>query len=114
MADGLTTTKGELVDEALAGYSERERQAILVHKYFLGIEMNCDPGLDQAIRSWEQRYRCQWLRRRHLADCREQMDQIEQHRQKLADRAGYEIPWEQAAHHWIGRHAAQWRRAHER
>ena len=113
MADGWTATQGELIHPALAGYSARERRAILVHKYFLGIEMNCDPGLDRAIESWEHRYGCQWRREQHLSDCKEQMDQIDRHRRQLARRAGCDIPWEQAAHHWITRHAAQWRAAHE-
>ena len=70
MAHGWTTTQGELSHPSLASYSARERRAILVQKYFLGIEMNCAPGLDGGIRSWEARYGCQWRRRQHLTEAR--------------------------------------------
>ena len=43
-------------DPILRGYPMLERKAILVHKYFLGLEMHQDPGVERAMRSWEIRY----------------------------------------------------------
>jgi hypothetical protein len=107
-----------MIDEGLdssllSGYRLCERQAILVHKYYLGIEMGNDPGLACAIKSWESRYAEHWRRQRHLADCQEQIDKIEEHRRQLSRDIGREIGWETAARIWIGEHAAEWRRHHE-
>jgi len=107
-----------MIDEGLnspllAAYRLCERQAIVVHKYYLGIEMGRDPGLTDAVKNWETRYAQLWRRERHLADCQEQIARIEEHRRDLSRQNGREIEWETAARLWIGQNAAEWREHHE-
>ena len=104
---------GELAHPLLAGYDLPERKAILVHKYYLGLEMRNDPGLDCAIRSWETRYAALWRRQRHLCDCQEQIAEIEIHRTRMIELLGEPVSWEVAAHDWISQYAASWRRQHQ-
>ncbi len=106
--DATTLDQG-LTSHLLSGYRPQERQAILVHKYYLGIELGSDPGLERAIESWERRYACSWRRERHLADCQAQMQEIDEHRRQLSLRHDREVSWEHAARNWISRYAAKWR-----
>jgi hypothetical protein len=113
MQPGCTIIDEGLNSPLLSAYRLCERQAILVHKYYLGIEMGNDPGLARAVKSWETRYADLWRRQNHLAECQEQIGRIEEHRRQLSREIGQEIPWETAARIWIGQHAAEWRRHHE-
>jgi hypothetical protein len=105
-----TIADGDLANPLLADYDLAERKAILVHKYFLGIEMHSDPGLANAVQSWEASYAMLWRRQTHLCDCMDQIAEIELHRTRLMDALGRNISWETAAHDWITRYAADWRR----
>ena len=109
-----TTTEEGLDSPLLRCYSFDERQAILVHKYYLGIEAGYDPGLSHAIASWESRFATDWRRRRHLDDCRQQMREIAAHRSGLIRQSGRDVSWEHAARDWIVRHASTWRDHHRR
>ncbi len=106
---GRSTDQGELANPMLAVYEMPERRAILVHKYFLGIELACDPGIQAAIYSWERRCARQWRSERQMTDAHEQIVHIDEHRRLLNDKAGEEVSWESAAHDWITNHAAGWR-----
>ena len=103
-----------LASPLLVSYQQRERRAILAHKYYLGIELEHDPGLVSAIASWESRFASQWRRERHLLDCQEQIARIERYRCCLSRGVGVEVSWEAAARSWISRHAAHWRSTCER
>lgn len=103
----------ELNSEPLLGFPLEERQAILVHKYFLGIEMGRDPGLECAIRSWEARVALSWRREHLRAECQAQLEEIERHRFWLCAQRNENVSWETAAHDWVVHHAAEWRRRHE-
>jgi len=114
----LTVQAEATVDEAtcglLAGYDPGERFAILEHKYFLGIEMGFDPGVQCAVTSWEAGYAVQWRQERQQADCRAQMAEIEGHRRYLSRLGGREVSGETAARHWIAHYAAGWRAQRDR
>jgi len=97
-------------DQWLAHYDPVERDAILDHKYFLGIEMGFDPGVLCAIESWEARYAAQWRRRRLASDWAAQCVEIERYRGELARNGHAEISLEDAARGWIASHADEWRR----
>ena len=97
-------------DHFLAHYDPSERDAILDHKYFLGIEMGFDPGLICAIESWEAHYAAEWRRRRLVADWVAQCAEIERYRADLARKGHGEITLEDAARGWIASYAAAWRR----
>ena len=103
----------ELDSPQLARYRLSERRAILVHKYFLGLEMHYDPGLDCAIQSWETRFACVWRRERQMADCQAQLQAIEQHWELLRGASSAPVSWEQAAHDWVTQYAGEWRKLHE-
>lgn len=103
----------ELNSPMLREYPLEERQAILVHKYFLGIEMKRDPGLDCAIHSWEAHIAMHWRHQRLKEDCLAQLREIEKHRQMLCLTQKQNVSWETAAHDWVTNHAAQWRQDHE-
>jgi hypothetical protein len=98
-------------DRRLACYLPSERRAILVHRYFLGIDCGYDPGLDGAIESWEV---CgvggEWRQRKMHIDRVAQMSEIERHRSNLAGRNGRDIAWDEAAWDWVKYHAERWRR----
>jgi hypothetical protein len=104
----------ELNSPLLQPYPLEERQAILVHKYFLGIEMGRDPGLDCALRSWEARVAMHWRHQRLKEDCLAQLREIDAHRQLLCMQRGQNTGWEEAARDWVTNHAAAWRANHER
>ncbi len=93
----------------LLHYGLSERQAIIVHKYFLGIELDSDPGLMVAIDNWERYHAGRWRSEQHLDNCRAQMAEIELHRQELSRRRGRDVNWEAAAREWITAFAGKWR-----
>ena len=97
-------------DHFLAHYDPSERDAILDHKYFLGIEMGFDPGLLCAIESWEAHHAAAWRRRRLASDWAAQCVEIERYRDELTRTGRREISLEDAARGWIASYAAQWRR----
>ncbi|MFW6154429.1 MAG: hypothetical protein ACOC95_04345 [Planctomycetota bacterium] len=97
-------------DQVLAHYDPAERDAIVDHKYFLGIEMGFDPGVLCAIESWEAHYAADWRRRRLVADWAAQRVEIERYREELARDGRGEITLEDAARGWIAAYAAEWRR----
>lgn len=77
MPDYGSISVGDLNNPLLGGYDLDERKAILVHKYYLGIEMHTDPGLQHAVESWEEHYASLWRRQHHLMDCKLQIAEIE-------------------------------------
>lgn len=93
----------------LRKYSLSERRAILVHKYFLGLELKHDPGLAAAIESWEQRITQGWHREKMRLDAEKQLAEIEKHKYLLSQQRGYNVGWEEAARDWITRYADVWR-----
>jgi hypothetical protein len=93
----------------MSKYLPSERRAILVHRYFLGIEWGRDPGLDATIRSWEDRIAPPWREKKMRADRIAQMSEIDRHRTELSESRGIEIGWEEAIADWARHHAADWR-----
>jgi hypothetical protein len=99
----------ELSDPILTHYSPSERRAILVHRYFLGIEMRRQPSLSDTVRSWETTFARPWRRQKALRDVAAQLREIEHHKYHLSEKAGRDIGWEAAAVDWIQTHACAWR-----
>lgn len=99
----------ELDDPLLRPYPPSERRAIVVHKYFLGLDSDRDPGLATAIESWEQRHARDWRRRKKRREVEAQIAEIEKHKFYMSRRAGRDVGWEAAARDWISKHAAAWR-----
>ena len=99
----------ELSDPLLRRYSPSERRAILVHRYFLGIELRRQPTLADTIRSWETSFARPWRREKALRDVAAQLREIEQHKYHLSEKARRDIGWEAAAADWIKSHAGAWR-----
>src|SRR5262245_56502161 len=69
----------DLCDPVLDHYSPSERRAILVHRYFLGIELRQQPSLADTVRSWETSFARPWRREKALRDVAAQLREIEQH-----------------------------------
>jgi hypothetical protein len=98
-----------LEDPLLANYPPSERRAILVHRYFLGIEWGYDPGTEAAVASWEAHVALTWRRTKLRRDTQEQFRQIEHHRAFLSETQGRNVDWNEAATDWARNHAAAWR-----
>lgn len=96
-------------DPLLKRYSLSERRAILVHRYFLGIELKREPSLEDAIASWEARFARPWRREKALRDLAAQLREIERHKYHLSEKAGRDVGWEAAAADWVQTHASDWR-----
>ncbi len=99
---------------ALSRYLPSERRAILVHRYFLGIERGADPGLVAAIESWESGVADEWRRKKMHADRVAQMTEIDRYRSELSAIQGREVDWNEAVWHWAQHRAEQWRQSWER
>jgi len=95
---------------SMTKYLPSERRAILVHRYFLGIERGHDPGLDATVQSWEDCIAPPWRQRKMKADRIAQMSEIERYRSDLSQSRGMDVAWEEAIADWARHHAAEWRR----
>jgi hypothetical protein len=93
----------------LQKYLPSERRAILVHRYFLGIDLGHDPGVEAAISSWEGGVANEWRRKKMHTDRVAQMSEVDRHRLQLSSRHGREVDWEEALWDWVRYHAANWR-----
>jgi len=93
----------------LGDYSPSEQRAILVHRYFLGIERKREPSIADTIQSWESRFAQAWRRKKALLDVRAQLKEIERHKYLMSEHAKRDIGWEEAAKDWIQTHASAWR-----
>jgi hypothetical protein len=105
LSDRITVDPQKQLDE----YSPSERRAILVHRYFLGIEYRREPSIQETIASWEARFARNWRRTKVMKDLSAQLREIERHKFFLSEKAGYDIGWESAAKDWIQAHAGAWR-----
>lgn len=90
-------------------YSVSEQRAVLVHKYFLGIDLRRETTLTDAVRSWETRFASGWRKEKVTRDLEAQLREIERHKYFLSQKAGREVGWEEAAADWIKHHAGAWR-----
>jgi len=99
----------DLVDPLLKCFSLSERRAILVHRYYLGLELKKEPPLSSAIESWETHFARPWRRQKALRDVAAQLAEIERHKYFLSQKAGRDVGWETAAADWIQSHACAWR-----
>jgi hypothetical protein len=93
----------------LSEYPRSERRAILVHRYYLGIEQKRDPSLADTIASWESRFAQEWRRKKAMLDLRAQLKEIERHKYLLSEGQNRDVGWEEAAKDWILTHASAWR-----
>ncbi len=98
----------------LSEYPPSEQRAILVHRYFLGIERKREPSIGDTIASWESRYARKWRREKAIRDLAAQLREIERHKYHLSQKAGRDVGWEAAAKDWIATHASAWREWWER
>ncbi|MGH9361833.1 MAG: hypothetical protein ACRD2T_07935 [Thermoanaerobaculia bacterium] len=93
----------------LVHYSTSERKAILVHRYFLGIELGREPAVEDTVRSWESRHARAWRQMKVQRDVAAQLLEIERHKYFISQKAGFDVGWETAAGDWIRSHAGHWR-----
>lgn len=103
------TDRDLLSDPLLHSFPPSERRAILVHKYFLGIENGSDPGLAHAVASWERKHARAWRETKMESDFQAQLCEIEKHRHYLSEGAGHDVGWEFALRDWMREHAHGWR-----
>ena len=90
-------------------YRPSENRAILVHKYYLGIELGYDPSVEEATESWERNHALNWRNAKMRRDVEAQIREIDSHRDQLSKERGSEIAWEHAAKEWVSTREAQWR-----
>ncbi|NOX58471.1 MAG: hypothetical protein GXP29_06390 [Planctomycetes bacterium] len=90
-------------------YRPSEHRAILVHKYYLGIERGCDPTFEQAVESWEAHHATGWRGSKMRRDVEAQFKEIEKHRERMSSNNGESPSWEHAAREWIETQEASWR-----
>lgn len=90
-------------------YRPSEYRAILVHKYYLGIERGYGPSMDEAIESWETHHAMNWRNTKMRRDVEAQIKEIEAHRAQLSIERGTELTWKQAAKDWVNTREPQWR-----
>ncbi len=93
----------------LRDYSPSEQRAILVHRYFLGLEYKKEPSIRDTIESWESRFAPAWRKEKAMRDLNAQLREIERHKYYLSEKAGEDVGWEAAAKDWIQTHAGAWR-----
>jgi hypothetical protein len=103
-------TMGRALPDFRNRYSPAERKAIIDHKYLLGIDMHCDPGLGKAVESWERNYALQWRSQQMRHDAEAQIAEIESYRHELMLRLGREVDFNEAARQWVDRWGEAWRR----
>jgi hypothetical protein len=98
----------------LSDYPLSEQRAILVHRYFLGIEWRKNPSIGETIASWEARFAQEWRRKKAMIDVQAQLKEIERHKRALSEKYGRDVEWEESAKDWIVTHASAWREWWER
>lgn len=99
----------ELTDPLLKRYCPSEARAILIHRYYLGLELKREPTLEDTIASWEARFARPWRREKALCDVAAQIREIERHKYHMSEQAGQDVGFETAAADWIRSHAKTWR-----
>jgi hypothetical protein len=93
----------------LKTYWPSERRAIVVHKFFLSIELQREATIEEAIKSWETGVCEPWRRDKLRRDCNAQIEEIEKHKYYMSQRLGQDVGWDTAAEDWVASHAAAWR-----
>jgi len=100
-------------EELLGCYGVVESHAIEEHKYFLGMELHRDPGLDFAVASWERHYAIRWRQEQMRRDAEAQIRAIQAFQATLSHRYGRPVDFNEAAREWVHRYGAEWRRRRE-
>ncbi|GJM24096.1 MAG: hypothetical protein DHS20C16_05110 [Phycisphaerae bacterium] len=90
-------------------YRPSEYRAILVHKYYLGIEWNCDPTFEEAVDSWESNHADGWRNQKMRRDVQAQIGEIDAYRDRISKERGAEVSWEDAAKEWVSTREEKWR-----
>jgi hypothetical protein len=90
-------------------YRPSEFRAILVHKYYLGIERGYDPSFEEAVRSWESNHADDWRSQKMRRDVQAQISEIEAYRDRISRDRGVEVSWEGAAKEWVNTREEKWR-----
>ncbi len=101
----MCSTRNPLLD----AYWPSERRAIIVHKYYLGLERGYDPSLAEAIESWEERFAARWRERKLRHDAEVQLREIEAYRERLCQEHSRDVDFNEAARNWIEHYEATWR-----
>lgn len=91
------------MNDHLKSFSPCEYQAILVHKYFLGIQWHKDPTLSEAIDDWKKHYANEWQSRIHRKATKRQLAEIQRYQ------FAHQLDFKVAAKEWIAKYAEQWR-----
>lgn len=97
----------------LSSYWPSEQRAIIVHKYFLGIERGCDPSIEEAIESWEERHAHQWRCEKMRRDAEAQLAQIDAHQERMSKSQNRPVSFSEAARDWVHNHESNWRSSWE-
>jgi len=97
-------------DPRFDGYWPSERRAILVHRFYLGIESKRWVSIPEAIASWESGPGCIWRATKAKRDGEHQRAEIARHKWILSKHSGRDVGWDCAAEDWVVHHAAAWRR----
>ncbi len=90
-------------------YRPSEYRAILVHKYYLGIECGHDPTLEEAVESWETNHADGWRNQKMRRDVEAQIREIDKYCDRISRQRGVEVCWEDAAKEWVSTREAKWR-----
>ncbi len=96
-------------EPVLRNYRPSERRAILVHRYYLGVERGCEPSLPEAVESWEDGHADRWRSEKMRHDAAEQVREIEAHRCHMSEQRGNEVDFRTAAKDWVSRFEPLWR-----
>ncbi len=90
-------------------YRPSEYRAILVHKYYLGIERGYDPTFEEVVESWEASHADDWRSRKMRRDVEAQIKEIEAYRTKISKERAVDVDWKDAAKEWVNTREAKWR-----
>jgi len=93
----------------LSCYWPSEQRAIIVHKYFLGIERGTDPSIEDAIESWEERHAHDWRCAKMRRDAEAQLAQIDAHRDRMSRDLNRPVSFSEAARDWVHNYESNWR-----
>lgn len=86
-----------------------ERRAMLVHRFFLSMELRRQAAVEEVVASWERGAGSDWRRAKMRRDCEAQSREILVHKWHMSQTLGRDVGEDVAAKDWIDRHAKAWR-----
>ena len=97
----------------VTSYWPSEQRAMLVHRWYLSIELKRQATVEETVQSWEKGPSKPWRKQKMLRDAEEQIRLIEKHKYLMSERCGHDVGIETAALDWVRNHAAAWRASWE-